>query len=341
MPDAANRPTDLIIGASLVTAEAIAQELRSRLINRLTKRRKYSQWELLTIARNLLREYEPILAENLMNADLASWIAGVDAVVKRMPGQSLAAFLRGGGGPTPPMPPLSSLMGDNPGGEPIVRFPMLEQARQSLLERNIVTRAQFDKLTAEAKQRAFTVSYIDAEDTVDKIREALADTIQEGPSLRVFRENLEEAVGKSPIGPAHLENVYRTGVQVSFRDGFETISNHPIIGELFPFREYLPIRDARARPEHVALGSLGLDGTGVYWASDPMWDYFSAPWSWNCRCGTNALTVDAAARKGVRAAKEWLRTGQEPAVREYRLNDIPFRPDPKFAMLRGARRLAA
>lgn len=339
MPEAANRPTDLIIGASLVTAESIAQELRSRLINRLAKRRKYSQWELLTIARNLLREYEPILAENLMNADLASWIAGVDAVVKRMPGQSLAAFLRGAGPPTPPLPPISELFADDSGG-PVVRFPMLERAAESLRERNVVTRAEFDKLSAEAKERAFTAAYIDSEETLESIRDALAKNVDGGPSLRVFREDLEEAIGDSPLSPWHVENIYRTNTQAAFRDGFETIYSNPIVSAVFPFREYLPIRDARARPEHVALGSMGLDGTGIYFASDPMWNLFSPPWSWNCRCSTNALTIDAAARKGVSVAKEWLRTGQPPVIPEWKIDDIPFRPDPKFAMLRGARRAA-
>src|SRR5690242_13604126 len=129
VPDSANRPTDLIIGASLVTAEAIAQELRRRLVSRLS-RRKYSQWELLTIARNLLREYEPILAENLANADLASWVAGVDAVIKKLPGESLAAFLRGDGGGLPPID-IRTAFGEPP--DPILRFPLLERARESLL----------------------------------------------------------------------------------------------------------------------------------------------------------------------------------------------------------------
>ena len=338
MPNTVSRPTDLIIGSSLLTAEAIAQELRRRLINRIAKRRNYSQWELLTIARNLLREYEPILAENLMNADLQSWIAGVDAVVKKLPGQSLAAFLRGGAPPTPPLPPLSSLMGDFPGGGD-VRFPMLERAAESLRERNIVTREQFDQMTAEAKQRAFTAAYVDSEETLEDIRDALAKNVAEGPSLRVFREELESAVNGSPLGAAHLETVYRTNVQAAFRDGIETTANHPIVDEVFPYQEYLPIHDGRVRMEHLMLGSLGLSGTGVYRRDDPFWDAWSPPNGFNCRCGTNLLTIDAAARKGVQEAKTWLRTGQPPTVPEWRIGFIPFENEPGFGMRR--RRAAA
>jgi hypothetical protein len=339
MPNTASRPTDLIIGASLVTAEALAQELRRRLINRLAKRRRYSQWELLTIARNILSEYEPILAEALHNADLASWVAGVDAVVKKMPGQSLAAFLRGGAPPTPPMPPLSSLMGDFPGRDPIVRFPMIERAAESLLERNILTRAQFDQMTAESKQRAFTVAYVDAEETIEDIRDVLAKNVEEGASLRVFREELEEAVNGSPIGPAHVETIFRTNVQAAFTDGRETMAANPIVNELFPYAEYLPIRDGRVRREHLELATLGLSGTGIYRRDDPFWDLWTPPNGYNCRCGVNMLTIDAAARKGVQEAREWLRTGRPPVVPEWRIDFIPFENEPGFGMRR--RRAAA
>lgn len=333
MPDSANRPTDLIIGASLVTAEAIAQELRRRLVNRLS-RRKYQQWELLTIARNLLREYEPILAENLANADLASWVAGVDAVLKKIPGKSLAAFLRGTGGP---IPPLNVRTAFEPPGDPILRFPLLERARESLLERNVVTREQFDQLASEAKQRAFTAAYIDSEETIEEIRDALAKTLEQGPSLRVFREKIEEAIGASPIGPAHVETVYRTNIQAAFSDGLETIASNPIVDELFPYAEYLPIRDARARSEHLALATLGLSGTGVYRRDDPFWDQWTPPNGYNCRCGRNLLTIDAAARKGVQEAKEWLRTGRPPVVPEWRIDYIPFKNEPGFGSRRAGR----
>lgn len=333
MPDSANRPTDLIIGASLVTAEAIAQELRRRLVNRLS-RRKYQQWELLTIARNLLREYEPILAENLANADLASWVAGVDAVIKKLPGKSLAAFLRGDGGGIPPID-LRTAFGEPP-GEPILRFPLLERARESLLERNVFTREQFDQLSAAARDRAFTAAYIDSEETLEDIRDALAETIQQGPSLRVFREKIEEAIQGSPIGPAHVELVYRNGAQQAFSDGLTTIANHPIVSELFPYCEYLVIDDQRLRSRHRQLAKLGLNGTAIYRSDDPFWDYWTPPNGHNCRCGRNYLTIEAAARKGVAEAKEWLRTGRPPVVPEWRVDFIPFENEPGFGQRRRA-----
>ena len=107
--------------------------------------------------------------------------------------------------------------------------------------------------------------------------------------------------------------------------------------EIFPYQEILPIKDGRVREEHLALASLGLSGTGVYRRDDPMWDLFTPPWGYQCRCGVNLLTVEAAARKGVGEARRWERTGEPPVNPEHRLDAIPFRPEPDFV---GGRRLS-
>src|SRR5690606_1921457 len=107
-------------------------------------------------------------------------------------------------------------------------------------------------------------------------------TIEEGASLGKFRAKIEDELGRGAIGPAHLENVYRTNIQRAFHDGYDEIANDPVVNELFPFQEYIPIHDSRTREEHLQLGKLGLDGTGVYWADDPMWELFSPPWDYQC-----------------------------------------------------------
>jgi len=63
-----------------------------------------------------------------------------------------------------------------------------------------------------------------------------------------------------------------------------------------------------------------------------VWDYFTPPWDYNCRCGVNVLTVEAASRAGVEEAREWLRTGQPPLVVEHRLEIVlrAIQPNPNF-----------
>jgi hypothetical protein len=123
-------------------------------------------------------------------------------------------------------------------------------------------------------------------------------------------------------------------VQAAYRDGRESLASHPIVDELFPYAEYFAIHDSRAEDTHLAMETLGLDGTGIYRTDDPVWDFFTPPWRWCCRCAKNLMTVEAAARKGVLEAKIWLDTGIKPPLIS-RLPEIPFRPEPGWGARRG------
>lgn len=333
MPLAAKRKTDLIIGRGLISAATVAGELRARLINRLAAdRHVLSQAQLLNLARNLLAEFEPLLAQNLFDTEIASWVSGVDYVAGLLPAQArqAIAIVNAGGGSGSGRPPVdvSALWYPPEEPEPVVRFPLLERAAQSLADRRILTRYDFDQLANEIKHQAFTVANISSVETIGKIRDVLQTTLAGGTSLRLFRQAIADTLETSPIGPVHLENVYRTNIQTAFAVGRDDLSRNPIVASVFQYREYMPIHDGRVDPEHLALGSLGIDGTGIYRADDPFWEIFTPPWRYNCRCGVNLLTIEAAGRKGVREAREWHRTGQPPAEPEYRLAHIPFRPAP-------------
>lgn len=335
MPDSAKRSADLIIGRGLLTAEALAAELRSRLADELT-----NGWgaqftgEMLARARRTLSDFEPLLAETLLDADLASWLVGFDHVANRVPAALIPALAERGG----TIPPRFTVPGVGEGGRPQFTLPLIDEAAKRIAKSRILSREQFDDLAAEAKRRAFTVAGIDSDSTLEKIRDTLSENVAQGTSLRRFEREIRQSISTSAIGSGHLENVYRTNVQQAFHDGHDALANDPVVSDVFPYQEYLAIHDGRVRPDHLALESLGLDGTGVYRRDDPFWNVFTPPWDYQCRCGVNLLTVEAAARKGVREAQEWLRTGQPPARPEHRLSAIPFRPDPRFSQ-RG--RLAA
>ncbi|MEI7673018.1 MAG: hypothetical protein WCK00_12985, partial [Deltaproteobacteria bacterium] len=165
---------------------------------------------------------------------------------------------------------------------PAVRFPRIEKAAESLFKRSLLTRPQYDLLTANARQAVFTVAYVDDTAVIGKIRDALAESAREGATLPGFRAKVLEKLGESPIGPSHLENVYRTGLMSAFRDGKESLAQNPIVRELFPFLRYIATHDGRVRDNHLALETLGIDGSDIYYASDPCWDFFTPGWDFNC-----------------------------------------------------------
>lgn len=321
--------TDPIFGRGLIAAETIAQELRERLARELTSHRwNYSDGELLAIARNLLEEFEPLLARNLAATDLAAWIAGADRLAGTIPLFLLPHIGHDWG--LPPLPPDRILTGAFGDDEPTVRFPKLEKAAKFLADKAIVSASEFERLTQDAKSRAFVAGSEASRATMESIRDALAEDVAQGTSLKGFRNRLRERIDTSAMGPGQLERTYRTNVQQSFGQAQEDLASHPIVRDVFPYAQYDAIHDYRARPEHRAMEKYGLDGTNIYRADDPVWRLFTPPWGFNCRCAKTFITIESAARKGVKEAKRWLETGHAPLAPEWRLNAIPFRPEATY-----------
>jgi len=326
--------SNLIIGESLLHGESLASEFRNVLsgsiVADVVKRR--SVFEIVRGVSFLSGLLAPIMAESFFGGKMSAWLAAFDHETRKMPQWLQQAMFDAGS--NPPNTPFVFQF-ERPGDER-VKFPKIEAAAKSLLNRRVMDREQFDELTDRAKADAFTVAGDLSEKTIDKVRTTLAETTLEGTSLDKFSAKIQERMGKSPIGPGHLENVYRTNLQAAFRDGQASVMANPVVAAVFPYIEYIPVTDSRTRDTHAQLGKLGLDGTGVYRRDDPFWDYFMTPIDFNCRCGTNNLTVEAAARKGVKEAQRWLETGIAPTNPEHRLETIPFEPKPGFGQRHGS-----
>ncbi len=162
--------------------------------------------------------------------------------------------------------------------------------------------------------RILALAGIDDAEVADKILASFA--AERGAGFLRFKRRVKETVGNIHVRDGQLEFVYRNCAMQAVSDQHDAQTADPIVESLFPYEEYLPVHDARTSLEHLALGSLGLNGTGIYRRDDPFWNRFSPPWGMTCRCGKNLLTLEAAARKGVAEAIEWQNSGsppQEPA----------------------------
>lgn len=328
MPRNEDRRIASVIGRSLIAAEALAAEVRAVLAQRLAD--DYgarTAGDLTETVRHVLAEIEPQIAALLADAQLAAWILGIDAAAGLLPAATIERLVlsdpeRIGGSLIAPT--------SGPFASDIVTYPAAEAALKDLAKRRVVTRREFDQMSEAARSGAFTIARQNMTEAVEQIHQSLVETLREGPSKRDFQRRVEERLGAGFLSPGHLETVYRTNLASAFSIGQETVMADPIARETLPFARYDSIRDARARATHLALETLGLDGTNVYWASDPFWLSFSPPWEFNCRCSKTFLTVRQAARLGVKAAQQWLDTGVEPRFKEYRLAAIDFRPPVGF-----------
>ena len=271
-------------------------------------------------------------AEAIYESQLISWLDAFGTSYHKLPQwfrDQIAENRLGGFDKPPDKPILNLFFPDNPGP----RFTLIENAVKALQSRRILTRDQFDILSHQARASAFTIGDGLSSEAIADVREILNSAVQDGPTLLEFRKRVSDAV-PGIMSPSKVELVYRQAINASYRDGRESLIRNPVIAEVFPYQQYLPIYDGRVRHEHLALGKLGIDGTDVYRREDPIWDLFTPPWDYNCRCGVNLLTIDQAARLGVKEAQEWLRTGRKPELRT-RLPFISFRPRVGFGQRSG------
>lgn len=344
MADIRNDELDAIFGRAVLTVEALSADVRER-IARIAADVDATQIgaTLLEIRVILEEEFSPLLRAGLSDAMIAAAILGAQDIADALPAEALATLRT----IAPPMPPGRILppVGLLPGGEPLVRFPVIDRAAEGLVRRNILTRPAFDAASLRARSRAFTVAGETTEDAIATIRDVMVEMIERGETLAKFRKTVAEQLEGSFLGPAHAETVFRTNIQTAFNAAHDELADRPIVSELFPYQAYLPINDGRVRDEHLALGrrvpeipgsAFGIQGTNIYRRADPFWDFFTPPWHFNCRCGVNLLTIEAAARAGLNEARQWLETGIIPPLVS-RLPDIPFRPDPNFVGGRAAR----
>jgi Phage Mu protein F like protein len=215
----------------------------------------------------------------------------------------------------PPTPPPSPGPGDD--GEPIIRFPGLEESVKRLREKQVLSSEDYYQLTGVAKQSAFTISGDLTDKSIDKIRMLLGDILESGPSLREFSAKVHEAIDELPISESHLESVYRNAVNEGYSQGIESVLDHPLVGEAFPYAAFHAIHDARVRPDHLALETQGLNGTNIYRRDDPVWKALRPPFSWMCRCGFTAISIETAASMGVKEAIRWRDSGEPPEMPEF------------------------
>jgi hypothetical protein len=125
------------------------------------------------------------------------------------------AQMRISGGIAPP--PVLQAPADEDEG---IHFPIIDEAVRELSSKNVIDRYSFDRLDAAARQKAFTVARVDADETLIRIRDALAENVRTGADFETFKESvLQDVEAGTFMSDGHLENVFRTNVQTAFSDG--------------------------------------------------------------------------------------------------------------------------
>jgi SPP1 gp7 family putative phage head morphogenesis protein len=162
-----------------------------------------------------------------------------------------------------------------------------------------VTKETYDGLTAQYRRDAFTVAGVSDQRLIQKIRDELAQIIQDGGTRQDFEaavRKLTSEAGVQQLNAFTLDTVFTTNMQKAYSLGRYEQMKEPATAEALPFWQYMTVGDDRVRPEHAVI-----DGFQAR-VADPVWNRIYPPNGFNCRCIVIALLAseagDAASEPG-------------------------------------------
>jgi SPP1 gp7 family putative phage head morphogenesis protein len=327
-------PYDPIVSRVVAGVLSVSDSLRGQLLESLAGSADLGQWFASIVP--VVFAHEPLFEEAARLGQIAGWLKGAAPVARKLPEpeggelpsrpatlrpaaerppELLGVPISGGLPPYGPRPPLApaGAAGDEP--KPVVRLPIIETAAQTLAEKGVITPAEFKSLDANAQRRAFTVARVQSLETLQRLRDGIAEQVAKGGTLDDFKKAAAKALEDGPaLSERHIETVIRTNVASAYGEGQRAVLDHRLVADAFPYVKWSARHDSRVRKDHLAMEKSGIDGTAVYRADDPLIRACWPPAGYNCRCHLIPLSIADAAKLGVREAQEWLASGVPPSV---------------------------
>lgn len=153
------------------------------------------------------------------------------------------------------------------------------------LKRKVITRQQYDELSALAKRKSFTIASVDSEAVIKKIKDKLLTVLRGDTSVPEFHDlvmGVFEAAGLTSINNRHIEVVMRNNLNSQYTDGrFEVFDS--MDRSEFPALQVLAILDSSVRDSHARLHEYTRP------ADDDVWSWLRPPFGHNCRCTIRAV----------------------------------------------------
>ncbi len=247
----------------------------------------------------------PVLQDSLTVGMYSGAIEGHAEALRSIPTEYSATLVVGNVVPPTPPTPITAVFGDSP--PPYIQFPALDHALRELRGSPMMTGANYVETARLVRAGAFAVTKDLTDGALKEVRDLVVKALEQGETLAEVTEQVADRLGgeAGKLSLPHLETIYRTNIASATSDAREATMSLPLVADAFPYRAYWGTRDERIRDEHKQLEKLGLNGTNIYRADDPTFKKFRPPWDYNCRCSWHGVTVEQAARKGVKEAMAW------------------------------------
>ena len=154
-------------------------------------------------------------------------------------------------------------------------------------------KAELERLSELAKDRAFAVAGIARRSQISQIHAALNTALEKGETLQSFKKRIASVISaKGWTGEKawRVENIYRTNMQSAYMAGRYTQMQATV--NTRPYWRYIAVKDRRTRPSHAALNGK------VFPADDGFWDVYYPPNGFRCRCTVQTLSNRQVEKRG-------------------------------------------
>lgn len=170
-----------------------------------------------------------------------------------------------------------------------------DEAIEHFRQRVPMKRGEWDRLTAEAKERAFMVSEVAKADLVTEVYEAIDRAVSQGTTFADFVAEIGPKLEQHWGGekPGRLETIFRTNVLEAYNAGRQEVFDEPAVKRTRPYLRFEGIDDDRQT-------DICQDHEGtILPADDAFWLTHSPPLHYQCRSITTALSEEEAVDEGI------------------------------------------
>jgi SPP1 gp7 family putative phage head morphogenesis protein len=194
------------------------------------------------------------------------------------------------------------------------------EAIQYARRRNIVLpETYYGELSGMARRQSFSIAGVAEMDQLQGVLDSLSKAMDEGQSFGEWKAQVSAGERGLDLPDHRLDNIFRTNLQTHYSRG--RCEQQRRNRERRPYFMWDATDDDRVRPHH-----WGMDGH-VAPQDDPIWEAWSPPAGFRCRCRRISLTEKQAERFLEIAQR---RIANDPAYAEAHRNALQNGPDEGF-----------
>ena len=159
-----------------------------------------------------------------------------------------------------------------------------------------VTPEEFNRLAANARVSAFTITKAQSALQVAGVKESLQVALEKGSSFGEWKKHVNEiydSLGVTKMNPFHMDVVYRQNIQQSYMAGRYWQMTNPEVLKRRPYWQYLTVRDDHRRPSHRRQHGK------IYPANHPYWNTWYPTNGFRCRCTVVSLSAAEIEERGL------------------------------------------